>query len=67
VERTAESIRDGVTRVCTDHDYRRRLETGARQYYLEHVAPVATVRRALAIASREQQAFSIDDVSTAVR
>jgi hypothetical protein len=42
-----ESIKEGVAQVLGDTAYRKRLESGARAYYLRHLAPEAVVNRLL--------------------
>lgn len=50
VEPSFEAMRGAVEKICGDDAYRRRLEQGARQYYLDYLSPSATVKRVLAAA-----------------
>ncbi len=50
VEPSRDAMKDAIEKICRDDAYRHRLEQNARQYYLEHVAPSAAVRRVLAAA-----------------
>jgi glycosyltransferase involved in cell wall biosynthesis len=45
-------IREAVERIRRDHDYRRRLESGARRYFEEITAPESCVKRLVAAARK---------------
>jgi glycosyltransferase involved in cell wall biosynthesis len=47
VDGSVESFRSAIGMICGDADYRARLETRARAYYEEYLAPTAVVRRIL--------------------
>ncbi|HEX5720674.1 MAG TPA: hypothetical protein VF179_31255 [Thermoanaerobaculia bacterium] len=47
VDGSEAGIRDGAERILRDAPYRRALERGARQYYLDHVRPRSAVARVL--------------------
>jgi hypothetical protein len=47
VDGSVESFRSAIGTICGDADYRARLETRARAYYEEYLAPTAVVRRIL--------------------
>ncbi|RYZ08844.1 MAG: hypothetical protein EOO73_05980 [Myxococcales bacterium] len=40
-----EAMKDAVERITRDHDYRKRLERGARAYYLQYLSPQRVVSR----------------------
>ena len=44
---TAYSEPSSVTLNCRDEAYRRKLEQGAREYYLEYLRPVSVINRIL--------------------
>lgn len=52
VDPTFESIQAAVRQLCENEGYRRKLEQGARQYYLDHVSPAAAIRRAVLTAEQ---------------
>ncbi|MCH9647229.1 MAG: hypothetical protein K0U98_03255 [Deltaproteobacteria bacterium] len=43
VDGSQEAIRGAVDKLCNDADYRRHLQTNARKYYLDHLAPQRVV------------------------
>jgi hypothetical protein len=45
VEPAPESIREAVLRIYKDQDLRKKLEQGARDYYLRHLSPAVVIRR----------------------
>ena len=49
VDDDVDSIRDGLRTVMGDRDYRRSLETGARQWYDSHLRPDALAHRVLGL------------------
>jgi len=52
VDGSRSEIRDAVDRLTSDDEYRRRLEQGARDYYLRYLAPVRVIERMAAAARR---------------
>jgi len=47
VEASLESIKSAVQLICQDDAYRRKLEQGAREYYLEYLSPPLVMSRIL--------------------
>lgn len=54
VDGSVESIRQAVIDICQNHDYRRRLEENAREYYVAYLQPVRVIDRILSFAGRIQ-------------
>jgi hypothetical protein len=44
------AVKDAVARICRDGDYRRRLEEGARNYYVTYLRPRRVIERIMALA-----------------
>jgi hypothetical protein len=58
VEPTAESMREAITRIARDEEYRRKLEHNARAYYQEYLQPKRVIERLLAAAQGQRHAAS---------
>lgn len=52
VEGSVASMREAVSLICRDDDYRATLEQGARAYYLRYLQPARAVGRILALAEQ---------------
>lgn len=47
IEETPGAIESSVQLICQDEAFRRNLERGAREYYLEYLSPVSVINRIL--------------------
>jgi hypothetical protein len=50
VDGSLESIKDAIARICRDGDYRKRLEEGARTYYVSYLRPRRVIERIMVLA-----------------
>jgi hypothetical protein len=47
VDGSKDAIRDGISRIVSNHDYRNHLEQNARAYYLKYLSPERVIERLL--------------------
>jgi glycosyltransferase involved in cell wall biosynthesis len=65
VDGSEESIREAISLIQINPDYRKNLEFNARQYYLEYLKPARVIDRLIDFASSRKSSSPIDPLCSA--